>query len=222
MKVNCLIIDDEPSSQNILKSYIEKVPFLDIVGVMDDAFEARDYLAEQSVDLLFLDINMPKLSGVQFYESLARKPKVIFTTAYAKFAIDGFHLGAVDYLLKPFSFDRFLKAVQKIKPKEKIGDSMIIKENKKLHRVKFEEISHVEGLGDYVKVHLNDKVLVTYTSLKKFYLSLPESMFVQIHKSFIINFTKVKYIQGNMVVLKEYQIPIGATFKSDLFDKLNA
>lgn len=222
MKIRSVIVDDEPSSQKVLESYIKKIPSLELVKILDNGLEAQVFLANNSIDLMFLDINMPSISGLELLASLTTKPKVIFTTAYAKYAVNGFNLDAVDYLLKPFSFDRFFKAVSKVKPQRLHSDSIFIKENKKLLKVFFKDINYVEGLGDYVKVCVNDSIITTYSTLKNMHLSLPSNHFIQIHKSFIINFTKINYIQGNFVVLEEYRIPIGPKFKKDLFDKLNA
>ena len=219
MKISCIIIDDEPSSQNVLKSFINKVEYLDLKHACNDALEALEYLKKNPIDLLFLDINMPQLSGISFYKSLQNPPKVIFTTAYSEYALEGFNLNATDYLLKPFSFERFLKAVSKIKDiKDDKVDSIIIKSDKKLHQIKLEDIYYIESLGDYIKVHLKDKFLVVYKTLKNMNNDLPKSIFTQIHKSFIINKNKVDYIEGNLVIINSNKIPLGQKFKKDFLD----
>ena len=219
MKISCIIIDDEPSSQNVLKSFINKVEYLDLKHACNDALEALEYLKNNPIDLLFLDINMPQLSGISFYKSLQNPPKVIFTTAYSEYALEGFNLNATDYLLKPFSFERFLKAVSKIKDiKDDKVDSIIIKSDKKLHQIKLEDIYYIESLGDYIKVHLKDKFLVVYKTLKNMNNDLPKSIFTQIHKSFIINKNKVDYIEGNLVIINSNKIPLGQKFKKDFLD----
>lgn len=220
MNITCIIIDDEPSSQNVLKSFIEKISYLDLVCVCNNALEALEYLKTNSVTLLFLDINMPHLSGISFYKSLQNPPKVIFTTAYSEYALDGFELNAVDYLLKPFSFERFIKAVSKIKSlNDENSKSIIIKSDKKLHQIKFEDICYIEGLGDYIKVHLNNVNLITYNTLSCFLNQLPKNNFVQIHKSYIINKNKVTFVEGNLVDINSTKIPIGKKYKKNFIEK---
>ncbi len=221
MNIHCLIIDDEPSSQNVLKSFINKIDYLVLLHVCNNALEALEYLKNHSVDLLFLDINMPQLSGISFYKSLQNPPKVIFTTAYSEYAIEGFEVEATDYLLKPFSFERFVKAVSKIKAlNDDKTNHIIIKSEKKLHQVKIDDIYFIEGLGDYIKVHLKNNFLVTYKSLKKMNELLPKSVFIQVHKSFIINKNKLDYIEGNLAIVNTNNIPLGQKFKSNFFNNI--
>lgn len=223
MNISCLIIDDEPSSQNVLKSFINKIDYLDLLHVCNNAIEALAYLKNNTVDLLFLDINMPQLSGVSFYKSLQNPPKVIFTTAYSEYALDGFNLDATDYLLKPFSFERFVKAVSKLK---KLNDhpteNIIVKADKKLHQIKIDDIYFVESLGDYIKVHLENTTLVTYKTLTKMYSELPKSSFIQVHKSFIINKKKINYIEGNLVIINSNKIPLGVKYKKAFLEFFNS
>jgi len=223
MKIRCVIIDDEPSSQNVLKSFVSKIDYLELLHICNNAIEALDFLKTNTVDLLFLDINMPHLSGISFYKSLQNSPKVIFTTAYSEYALEGFELEATDYLLKPFSFERFVKAVSKVKDlqHDKI-ENIIIKSDKKLHQIKFDNIYFVEGLGDYIKVHLKDNFLITYKTLKQMNAALPKSIFVQVHKSFIINKKKVDYIEGNLVKINSNKIPLGQKFKKEFLDSFNS
>lgn len=220
MKITCIIIDDEPSSQNVLKSFINRIDYLELTHICNDALEALDYLKNNAVDLLFLDINMPQLSGISFYKSLQNQPKVIFTTAYSEYALEGFELEAVDYLLKPFSFERFVKAVSKIKNlNDDKSEHIIIKSDKKLHQIKFENIIFIEGLGDYIKVYLKDSFLVTYKTLKEMKNALPSSVFMQVHKSYIINKNKVDYIEGNLVIINSNKVPLGQTYKKEFLEK---
>mgnify|MGYP003624344033 FL=1 len=171
MSIKCLIIDDEPSSQQILKKFIGDVDFLELKGACNNSNDALQYLKEdKEIDVLFLDINMPKISGLSFYKSLQNPPDVIFTTAYSQYAIDGFEVNAIDYLLKPFSFDRFLTAVNKLERKKATADGRIlfddfilIKSNKVLHKVRFKNIIAIEASGDYVKVYLEIKLLLRTT-----------------------------------------------------------
>ena len=223
MKIRCIIIDDEPSSQNVLKSFINKIDYLDLKHVCNNALEALDYLKNNTIDLLFLDINMPQLSGISFYKSLQNPPKVIFTTAYCEYALEGFDLDALDYLLKPFSFDRFVKAVSKTKDlKANFKESIVIKSDKKLHQVKIEDILYLESIGDYIKVHINNSYLITYKTLKGMIEELPKSNFKQVHKSFIINKKKLDYIEGNTVIINSNKIPLGQKFKKDFLDNFTS
>ena len=221
MNIRCIIIDDEPSSQNVLKSFVDKIDYLDVLQVCNNALEALDFLRNNTVDLLFLDINMPHLSGVSFYKSLKNPPKVIFTTAYSEYALEGFEVEAIDYLLKPFSFERFVKAISKVKAlnDDKI-DYILLKSDKKLHQIKTDDIYFIEGLGDYIKVHLKNSYLVTYKSLTKMNELLPKSDFIQVHKSFIINKNKLDYIEGNLAVVNTNKIPLGQKFKSNFLNNI--
>lgn len=223
MKIRCIIIDDEPSSQNVLKSFINKIDYLDLKHVCNNALEALDYLKNNAIDLLFLDINMPHLSGVSFYRSLQNPPKVIFTTAYSEYALEGFELEAMDYLLKPFSFERFVKAISKIKDiKDNTNNSIVIKSEKKLHQIKIEDILYLESLGDYIKVHLETNFLVVYKTLKSMYNELPKSIFKQVHKSFIINKNKLEYIEGNVLVINSTKIPLGQKYKKHFLESFTS
>ncbi len=222
MKIQCVIIDDEPSSQNILKHLIGDVDFLEIAGVCNDAVDAMTFLKETKVDLLFLDINMPNLSGIAFYKMLKNPPLVIFTTAYSEYAIEGFDVNAIDYLLKPFSFERFLKAVQKVKNKLVLEkEFIIIKSDKKLYQLKVNDILFVEALGDYIKIYTKDKVLVSYKTLRNILSLLPENKYIQIHKSYIINQSKLDFVEGNQVTIGSKKIPIGQKFKINFLKRLN-
>jgi DNA-binding LytR/AlgR family response regulator len=234
MNIRCLIIDDEPLAQRVIERYVENIPFLDIVKKCSNAIEAIDVLHNLEVDLLFLDINMPKLSGMDFLKTLKNPPLVIVTTAYAEFAIQGYELDVVDYLMKPFAFERFYKAIQKAeellkgkgqrnighKEAEKQDDSFIfIKSSKKTYKVNLDEILYIEALGDYVKIYTADRMIITYQSLKNIETLLPSGAFPRIHKSFIIALSRIDMIEGNHVKIKDRLIPIGTNFKAD-FEKL--
>ena len=180
MAIKALIIDDEPLAQNVIKQYALKIPSLDIVGTCNDAICAQEYVLKNDVDLLFLDINMPKLSGISFLKNLKKDVLVILTTAYSEYALEGYELNAIDYLKKPFSFERFFKAFVKAEDlfylKNKAeenskndfdSDFLFIKSNKKTVKIKFGDILYIEGLGDYIKIHVNDDKYVTNLSMKK-------------------------------------------------------
>jgi len=234
MNIRCVIIDDEPLAQRVIERYAENLPFLEIVQKCNNAIEAIDFLHNQEVDLLFLDINMPRLSGMDFLKTLKNPPLVIITTAYAEFAIQGYELDVVDYLMKPFPFDRFYKAIQKaeelIKGKEvrhletreadKQDDTFIfIKSSKKTYKVNLNDILYIEALGDYVKIYTTEKMIISYQSLKNIENLLPTNSFPRIHKSFIIALSRIDLIEGNQVKIKDRLIPIGTNFKTE-FEKL--
>ncbi|RIA09472.1 LytTR family two component transcriptional regulator [Flavobacteriaceae bacterium MAR_2010_72] len=223
MKFKCLIIDDEPSSQLVLKTFIADVDFLELDGVCNNAIDAIHVLKQNhAIDLLFLDINMPKISGLTFYKSLQNPPEVIFTTAYPQYAVDGFEVNAIDYLLKPFSFDRFFAAVNKVVEKKFTNGNhsekdhfLLIKSNKTLYKINTENILFIEACGDYVKVHLEDKFIMTNATFTSVFESLPKPLFIRTHKSFAINFKKMNSVSGNQITIKDNKIPIGQKFKPE-------
>ncbi|WP_394750083.1 LytR/AlgR family response regulator transcription factor [Spongiimicrobium salis] len=227
MKINCIIIDDEPSSQHILHRFIEDIDFLNLVGTANNPVEALPFFtASPKIHLLFLDINMPKVNGLDFYKSLQNPPDVIFTTAYPQYAVEGFEVNAVDYLLKPFSFPRFLTAVHKIRDKHIASEPgtaheyLIVKSNKVLHKVAFKDIIYVEAYGDYVKIHRLKDCLVTNSTFSKILASLTEKRFIRIHKSFAINLDKLNKVSGNQAILLEYKVPIGLKYKVDFLNRI--
>lgn len=229
MKINCLIIDDEPSSQMVLKKFIKDVDFLELIEVCSNAIDALQVLKQnQDIHLLFLDINMPKISGLTFYKSLQNPPEVIFTTAYPQYAVDGFEVNAIDYLLKPFSFDRFFTAVNKVVEKTfpngnktDNGHFILIKSSKTLHKINSENILFIEAFGDYVKVHLEDKFIMTNATFTSVFESLPTQIFIRTHKSFAINFNKMNSISGNQINIKNHKIPIGQKYKTEFLEFIN-
>lgn len=217
--IKCLIVDDEPLAREVLESYIGDLPSLKLIASCNDAVEALSWLKQEPIDLLFLDINMPKLSGINFYKSLSKKPKVIFTTAYTDYAVEGFELEAIDYLLKPFSFDRFIKAVNKVQldSVESSVDFIMLKADKKNHKINFDQIIYFESIGDYVKVHIEEgKTLIISETLRKLEEILPPS-FLRVHKSYIIALKHLEYLEGNQAKIGETKIPIGQSYR----DKVN-
>lgn len=228
MEIKGLIIDDEPLARNVIQEYAKKLPSLTIVGECEDAICAHQVLQNKSVDLLFLDINMPKLTGIEFLKTLKNPPLVIFTTAYSEYALDGFELNVIDYLKKPFSFERFCKAYFRaeellllkhsaLKPEvsEKQNDFLFIKSDKKTIKVKISDLFYIEGLGDYIKLYMTDKKLVTNLSMKKIENLLPVNQFYRIHKSFIISIDKIESIEGNMVKINNTKLPVGNSFRQN-------
>ncbi len=229
--INTIIVDDEPLALDILESHIEKIPELNLVARCNNAIEANAALREHEVDLMFLDIQMPQLTGVEFMKSLTNPPMAIFTTAYAEYAVEGFNLEAVDYLLKPISFDRFLKAANKAIDKFKVertanlstnaqDDFFFVKSDKKMMKVFYKDILYIEGLKDYVIIRTETGRVITLQTMKSLVEKLPSEMFQRIHRSYILNLTKLIAIEGNMVELKEKgqskMIPIGKNYRDEL------
>jgi DNA-binding LytR/AlgR family response regulator len=236
MKYKCLIVDDEPIAQQILESYISQIDSLHIAGKCSNAFEALNVLHQEHIDILFLDIKMPSLSGLEMLKTLQNPPKVILTTAFSEFGVESYEFGIVDYLLKPISFERFLKAVNKIvMPKsanlekeeneEKLSSDptfIFFKADKKIHKYYFSEILFIEGSGNYVKIHTkNDKPLMVLDKLIELYDKLPQKNFIRIHKSFIVNVSHIQKIEGNMLKIQDKSIPISATYKQKLEGLIN-
>ncbi len=234
MKMRCLIVDDEPLAQRVIEKYAENLPSLGIIGKCNTALEAFEFLHTREIDLIFLDINMPKLTGIDFLKTLKNPPMVIITTAYAEYAIQGYELDVVDYLMKPFAFERFLKAVQKAEELLRARDAaqgsateqekpdenfLFIKSSKKTYKVNLSQILYIEALGDYVKIFTTDKMIVSYQSLKNIEALLPPRQFPRIHKSFIIALSRIDMIEGNQVKIRDRTIPVGTNYKAE-FDKL--
>jgi len=229
--INCIAIDDEPLALDVLEDFISQVPFLKLVKTCQSAVEAIELLHQENVQLIFLDIQMPQISGVQFLKSLDKAPKVIFTTAYSDYALEGFNLDAVDYLLKPFTFERFLKAVNKAyqqinipaasvaEATPPVKDYMFVKSGYDIVKVRYEQIRYIEGLKDYVKIHTDEKIVVSLMSMKTLADELPER-FVRVHRSFIVNFERITLVQKRKVFIQEVEIPIGEVYREAFLEKL--
>jgi DNA-binding LytR/AlgR family response regulator len=230
--LSCVIIDDEPLARKGLVEYIQDVDFLRLEGEFDNPLKAADLLMQQKIDLLFLDIQMPKMTGLDFLRNLSNPPFVIFITAYPQYAVNGFELNAVDYLLKPFSFERFWKAVLKVKSlsepakaqttsKEKpTAEYIFIKSDNKLIKVYYEDILFVEALQNYVAVHTRDKKYITYLTIKGVEDNLPADRFLKIHKSYIVSLARIDSIEGNEVRIGAHSIPISRTSKEEVMEKI--
>jgi DNA-binding LytR/AlgR family response regulator len=221
MTWKCLVVEDEPLAQNVLRQFIAEHPSLELVAVCDDAFQAQQKLAQAHTDILFLDINLPKLSGINFLKTLSHAPAVIFTTAYPEYAVEGFELDAVDYLLKPFSFERFLKAVNKAVAKSQpspaaSSDSIFVKSDKKVFRVVVSDILDLEALGDYVRLRLSSASHLVNTTMKDLLEQLPQEQFKRVHKSFAIALNKIEFIEGNYIRIGGKDVPIGATYRDEV------
>ena len=233
MKINCIVIDDEPLARKGIKEYIGEVDFLNFVGEFESPLKATSLLSTTGVQLIFLDIQMPKITGLDFFKTLKNPPPVIFTTAYPQFALDGFDLNALDYLVKPISLERFLKAAHKAKEfydlrvrnqnesnKEDYTDHVFIKVDGKLVKILLENILFVEALQNYVAVHTKEKKYVSYLTLQSIAEFLPADIFIKTHKSFIVAINKVDSIDGNNLQIANHLIPVSRSQKEDVMGKL--
>jgi len=226
MKLNCIIVDDEPLSQDVLEDFIKACPDLKLIAVCNDALEAGEVVKKERVDLLFLDVNMPKLSGIGFIKSLKEPPLFILVTAYPEYAIEGFEIDAVDYLLKPVSFERFRAAVNRTVERYSARDELdltehiMVRANKKNYRINFNEILYLEAQGDYVRFVTNNKSLMVHGTLKEFISEIPENKFVRIHKSYVISLSKVEYTEGNQVKVGESKLPVSLSYKDEFLEKM--
>lgn len=227
--MTCVVIDDEPVAIDILMDYIAKVPFLELVGTFRSAIKAMTHLQEEEVDLIFLDINMPDLSGIQFLKSLHHPPLVIFSTAYSEYALESYDYDAVDYLLKPIEFDRFLKAVNRASSRfltsrsdittgsptlvKDEDQSILIKSGTELHRMNIGDILYIKGTGNYVTFVTDKKEIMALMTMKEALGLLPRNLFFRIHKSYIINFYRVDLIEKDRVKIHDKKIPIGEVYR---------
>ena len=229
--IRYLILDDEYIAHDIIKGYCDVLPNLEFTKSCYDAIEALQFLNSKTVDLIFLDINMPKLKGFDFLKSLPKPPKIIVTTAYKEYALEGFELNVVDYLLKPFGFERFVKAIHKIKEintkesQEKedsntAKETIFIKSEKQQIQVKLSDILYVEASGNYCKVFTISDIIVTRSKISDFLKKLPNIDFLQVHKSFIVAKKHINLIEGNRIKIRLYHIPIGKNYKQNLDDLL--
>lgn len=227
MKLNCLIVDDEPLSQEVILDFVDACPELQLVATADDALKAGEILKNEKIDLLFLDINMPRLSGIGFMKSLKEPPLVVLVTAYPEYAVEGFEIDAVDYLLKPVAFDRFRVAVNRaierfVANENSALNHIMLRANKKDYRVEIDEILFLEAQGDYVRFVTQKQTLTVHGRLKHFLAELPASQFERIHKSYVIALNKVEYLEGNLVKIGEYKLPVSLNFRDNLLQKLHS
>jgi two-component system, LytTR family, response regulator LytT len=224
--INTIAIDDEPLALQLVTRYIEKTPGLNLAGRFDNPLDAMDLIANENVDLIFIDIQMPDLSGLEFTRTMAKGPKVIFTTAYEKYALDGFRLDVVDYLLKPFSYEEFLKAVQKVRKLIRLekgvpdqidsnSEFLFLKSDYKIKRINFNDILYIEGLKDYVKVYIQSapQPVLSITTMKLIESKLPGTQFMRVHRSFIVNLGKIDTIERSRIVFGKTYIPVSDQYK---------
>ncbi len=228
MKISCLIVDDEPLAQDVLEAYVKNTPQLNLVGICNNAIEALEKMKLNQVDLIFLDIQMPEITGIDFLRTLKDPPMVIFSTAYQNYAVEGFELNAIDYLLKPFSLERFQKAVKKADELAKLKEEhhqredeyIFIKSDQKLQKVHYNDILFIEALADYVKIHTPEKRYITLQTMKNMEEKLPDKYFKRVHRSFIVSLDKIMSIVGGSVEVSGQRIPIGKNYKEAFFDTL--
>jgi len=229
--IKAIIVDDEPLAQEILETYLKEYEDFELIGSCKNAMEANKLLKEDKVDVMFLDIQMPQLSGVDFLKILENPPIVVFTTAFKDYALEGFELDALDYLLKPISKERFGKTIEKIrselgKSSEAFEDSIFVKSDKKLHRLYYDEIFFIEGLKDYVIIKTAKSRIVTLQTMKSLETKLPQHNFMRIHRSYIVNLDKIKSVIGNNVEIEingeKSKLPIGKIYRDDLLDIVNS
>ncbi|HEY8898394.1 MAG TPA: LytTR family DNA-binding domain-containing protein [Niastella sp.] len=232
MTLKCVIIDDEPIARKGLKEYLQDTPFLQLAGEFDNPLKAADLLLHEKIDLLFLDIQMPKMTGMEFLKTLSHPPMVIFTTAYPQYAVEGFEWNAIDYLLKPFSFERFWKAVSKARTMHEAitqptaGTTapapgyFFIKTDNKLVKIMYDDILFVEALQNYVAVHTKEKKYITYITFHSIESHLPAGQFIRTHKSYIVAAGKVESIEGNEITIGTHHIPISRTERETVLQQL--
>lgn len=221
MKLKTIAIDDEPLALKLVSDYVSKTPFLELVGAFDNPLDAIDFLTREPVDLIFVDIQMPDLTGIEFTRSLEDAPKIIFTTAYEKYALEGYKLNAIDYLLKPFSYEEFLRAAQKARKQAELESNslpsieansqfLFLKSEYKIRRINFNDILYIEGMKDYIKVFTvgSEKPILSLNSIKSLENKLPEDKFMRVHRSFMVNLERIDTIERNRIIFGKVYIPV--------------
>ena len=227
--INCIIVDDEPMAREILENHLKKIESIKVAGSCKNAIEAFNMLNSQNIDLIFLDINMPELSGLSFARSINKKIKVIFTTAYREYAIDGFDLRAVDYLLKPISFERLIQSISKYRNEHIIpqlgpqvelnpekSDFIFVRSERKMIKIDFSELNYIESLSDYLKLYTDDKVIITRETISSIEAKLPKNDFLRVHRSYIVAINKIESFTQEFVEIKKNAIPISRSYKNDV------
>ncbi len=220
--IKCIVIDDEELARTLLKSYIDKIDFLELVDDFENPVDAMRITKDSDIDIIFLDIQMPELKGTDFAKMIDSKNKIIFTTAYSEYALEGFELNALDYLLKPITFERFLQAVNKYKNEvELIEDTITVKSGYDLHKLKYDDILYVESDNDYVIFYTSDKKIMSHQTLKSLEQKLPFSIFMRVHRSYIVNKQKVSALKGRDLLISDAKIPVSDSYydavKKELF-----
>ncbi len=233
--ISCILVDDEPIAREILENHLQKIDTIKIVASCKNAVEAFNAINSNTVDLLFLDINMPEISGLSFAKSINKNIKVIFTTAYREYAVDGFNLQAVDYLLKPISFDRLLQSIHKyldentiVRQEEKIEileektDYIFVRSDRKMVKINFDEIYYIESIGDYLKIHLSAKIIITRESISSMEAKLPYHDFLRIHRSYIVSISKIESFTNEYIEVNKKALTISRSYKNEVSQRLGA
>jgi len=221
-KIRCIIVDDEPVARNILEEFTAQVPFLDLVGQFENAIKAEAFVRGGGVDLIFLDIEMPKLTGLEFLKRLPGKPMAILTTAFPKYALEGYELDIIDYLLKPIAFSRFVKAAGKARdfidlrgvpqPSSPVT-YLFVRSEKRIEKIEYKDILYMESMGNYVNIYTESKKIVAYLTLKGLESQLPAGEFIKIHQSYLVSFSKINAIEGNQLTIKNKNLPISRNYR---------
>ena len=224
--ISCIITDDEPIARKGLQGYISKVNFLSLTGVCEDALQLNELLKQQPADLLFLDIEMPYLSGIDFLKNATNPPRVIFTTAYDQYALKGYELDVLDYLLKPISFERFLKSANKaydyfrLQQVVETADYLFVKTDNRLEKIVYADILFAEAMENYVGIYTAERKLIIHSTLKALQESLPGGKFIQPHKSYLVNLDAIRAIEGNILHILQYQVPVSKYLKDAVMEKI--
>lgn len=227
-KITCVIVDDEPIAREILESFIDKTPNLELISSCKNAMEALQVAQTENIDLFFLDINMPEITGLSLAKIINNKSQIIFTTAYRDYAVDGFNLNVIDYLLKPISFDRFLQAIQKVTNNNmKISiendnkkDFMFVRADRKMVKINFKDILYIESLGDYVKVFTNNDTVITRETISNFQTTLPSDCFIRVHRSYIVSISKISSYTNEYIEIAKKAVSISRSYKESVLQKL--
>jgi DNA-binding LytR/AlgR family response regulator len=229
--IKCIIVEDETLAQNVIQSHLQKTEQFELVSICSNALEAKEALNKQDVDLIFLDIQLPGMTGLNFLRNLQNPPLVVLTTAYSEYALESYEFNVIDYLLKPISYERFSKTINKIvegklfnsvskENENTLRDHIFIKSNNKFFKVNFAEIIYIEGMKDYLKIHTPDFKLVTHQTMSEMEKILPEKQFIRVHKSYIISLAHIKSIYGNNIEMNKASIPIGINYKERVMQLL--
>lgn len=235
MKLNCWIVDDEPLALELLSSYVSRTPFLNLTGKYSSAVKAMEDLSKDEVNVIFLDIQMPEVNGMEFAQMIDENTRIIFTTAFSEYALDGYRVNALDYLLKPFSYSDFLNAAKRAlkwyemkmsaqENKENISDGIFVRADYKLIHILYDDILMIEGLKDYIKIYSTKekRPIITLMSLKAMEEDLPAGRFIRVHRSYIISRSKISSIDKNRIIINEHQVPIGETYRKAFMDAINS
>lgn len=221
-QLSCIVVDDEPMGIEIIESFINKTPQLKLINTFDNAIDALRYIEANKIDIAFLDINMPEINGISLAKLIGDKSKIIFATAHREFAIEGFNLNVTDYLLKPIAYDRFIKAVNKLKPKQNADNSsyIFVRSDRKMIKINFEDISYIESLSDYIKIHLYNKTIITRETISNIESKIPSQNFIRTHRSYIVSIKAIESFTNEYIEINKKAIPISRSYKESVLKTL--